>query len=127
MFEEALAASTNPVCYNGDINSLEDYERFKERFPTVERMMIGRGLIANPALVRELTMGERVSWQEVMTFADRLCKAYREIMPDNPVLFKMKEVWTYMSANHPEAGKLWKKIKKTRKLSEYEREIQKWE
>lgn len=127
MFGEALAASTNPVCYNGDINSLEDYERFLERFPTVERMMIGRGLIANPALVRELTTGERVSWQEVMTFADRLCKAYREIMPDNPVLFKMKEVWTYMSANHPEAGKLWKKIKKTRKLSEYEREIQKWE
>lgn len=43
VFEEALENSVNPVCYNGDINSVEDYERFCERFPAVERIMIGRG------------------------------------------------------------------------------------
>lgn len=124
VFEEALEKSVNPVCYNGDINTLEDYEQFVERFPTVERIMIGRGLIGNPALVREIQGGEKLSWQELLTYADKIEQAYREIMPDNPVLFKMKELWAYMVRNHSDAEKVWKKIKKTKHLSDYDRVLQ---
>lgn len=120
VFEEALAVSKNPVCYNGDINTVEDYERFCERFPTVDRIMIGRGLLVNPGLVREIKTGQKITWQEIMAFAERLYHNYREIMPDNPVLFKMKEVWSYMSKSHSEAARVWKKIKKAKRLSEYE-------
>lgn len=120
VFAEALAMSKNPVCYNGDINTVEDYGRFCERFPMVEQIMIGRGLLANPGLVREIRTGVQCSWEEIMAFADRLFQEYCGIMPDNPVLFKMKEIWSYMSRSHPEADKVWKKIKKAKKLSEYE-------
>ena len=123
VFAEALAASKNPVCYNGDINTLEDYHRFCERFPSVERIMIGRGLIANPGLVREIRTGQETEWQEIIDFAGKLYENYREIMPDNPVLFKMKEVWSYMSERYSEAGRLWKRIKKTKRLSDYEKVI----
>ena len=46
--------SRNPVCYNGDIFTLGDYRRFRETFPSVEKVMIGRGLLVNPALVQEI-------------------------------------------------------------------------
>lgn len=120
VFEEALEQSVNPVCYNGDICSKEDYEKFCERFPMVDRIMIGRGLIADPGLVRELQGGEAMSWQERLHFASELQRSYEEIMPEIPVLYKMKEVWSYMSLAHEDSAKVWKKIKKTKRLREYE-------
>lgn len=119
MFERALEISKNPVCYNGDINTCEDYERFRERFPTVNHIMIGRGIIANPGLVRQIQTGKVLSEMERIVFLQRLCDAYNDIMPGEPTLFKMKEIWSYMCRNHPGGMKLWKRIKKTKKLSEY--------
>ena len=122
-FEEALAASTNHVCYNGDINTVEDFEKFRLRFPSVERIMIGRGLLTNPGLVREIKTGEQITKQELLLFARRLQQDYQAIMPDNPVLLKMKEVWSYMKNSFPGSEKIWKKIKKSRKLTEYEAQL----
>lgn len=119
MFERALEISKNPVCYNGDINTCEDYERFRERFPTANHIMIGRGIIANPGLVRQIQTGKVLSETERIVFLQRLCDAYNDIMPGEPTLFKMKEIWSYMCRNHPGGMKLWKRIKKTKKLSEY--------
>lgn len=119
MFERALEISKTPVCYNGDINTCEDYERFRERFPTVNHTMIGRGIIANPGLVRQIQTGRELSESERIAFIQRLCDAYNDIMPGEPTLFKMKEIWSYMCRNHPGGMKLWKRIKKTKKLSEY--------
>ena len=53
-FEKALEKSTNPVCYNGDLFTIADYRRFKERFPSADRVMIGRGFIGNPALIEQI-------------------------------------------------------------------------
>ena len=100
---------------------MEDYERFCERFPAVERIMIGRGLIANPALVQEIKTKRGISWQERILYANELQHAYEKIMPEIPVLYKMKEIWSYMAAAHPDSAKFWKKIKKTKHLAEYER------
>lgn len=119
MFERALEWSDNPVCYNGDIRTCEDYERFRERFPTVDRIMIGRGLIADPSLVRQIRTGKALMPEERLAFVDKLCEGYEEIMPGEPALFKMKEVWSYLCGSLPEGGKLWKRIKKARTLSEY--------
>ncbi len=120
VFEEALEKSTNPVCYNGDINTVEDYEKFCQRFPEVDRIMIGRGLIANPGLVREIQTGQKTNFEELLAFTAVLQKAYQQQMADSPVLFKMKEIWVYMASMHPQGERLWKKIKKAKRLSEYE-------
>ena len=45
MFAEAVQRCNMPLCYNGDICSLEDYDRICARFPEVTRVMIGRGLM----------------------------------------------------------------------------------
>lgn len=120
IFERALEISRNPVCYNGDIHTCEDYERFRERFPTVEHIMIGRGIIADPGLVRQIQTGKKLSGEELLEFMEELCSAYHDIMPGEPTLYKMKEIWSYICQNHLDGAKLWKKIKKVRNLSEYE-------
>ena len=126
VFEYALEHSVNPVCYNGDLCTVEDYERFCERFPTVDRIMIGRGLIGNPGLAHEIQTGEPVRLEEVSGFMWALKEAYQECMADNPVLFKMKEIWVYLAELYPQGDKLWKKIKKARRLSDYENIMRQW-
>ena len=126
VFEYALEHSVNPVCYNGDLCTIEDYERFCERFPTVDRIMIGRGLIGNPGLVHEIQTGEPVRLEEVSDFMWALKEAYQECMADNPVLFKMKEIWVYLAELYPQGERLWKKIKKARRLSDYENIMRQW-
>ena len=126
VFEYALEHSVNPVCYNGDLCTVEDYERFCERFPTVDRIMIGRGLIGNPGLVHEIQTGEPVRLEEVSGFMWALKEAYQECMADNPVLFKMKEIWVYLAELYPQGERLWKKIKKARRLSDYENIMREW-
>ena len=126
VFEYALEHSVNPVCYNGDLCTVEDYERFCERFPTVDRIMIGRGLIGNPGLVHEIQTGEPVRLEEVSGFMWALKEAYQECMADNPVLFKMKEIWVYLAELYPQGEQLWKKIKKARRLSDYENIMREW-
>ena len=121
VFEYALEHSENPVCYNGDLCTVEDFEIFCERFPAVDRIMIGRGLIGNPGLVREIQTGETVRLEEVSGFMWALKEAYQECMADNPVLFKMKEIWVYLAELYPQGEQLWKKIKKAKRLSEYEK------
>ena len=126
VFEYALEHSVNPVCYNGDLCMVEDYERFCERFPTVDRIMIGRGLIGNPGLVHEIQTGEPVRLEEVSGFMWALKEAYQECMADNPVLFKMKEIWVYLAELYPQGEQLWKKMKKVRRLSDYENIMREW-
>ena len=41
VFGEALEQCVHPVCYNGDIFTKEDYIELIERFPMVERIMLG--------------------------------------------------------------------------------------
>lgn len=123
MFETALELSGNPVCYNGDIHSCEDYERFRERFADVTHIMLGRGVIANPGLVRQICTKEKLTMMERLSFMRCLCRAYMEIMPGEPTLFKMKEVWSYMCGESPDERKLWKRIKKAGNLAEYEKII----
>ena len=124
MFEYAVEHSKNPLCYNGDITTVEEYERFCERFPTIEAIMIGRGLIANPGLVREIQTGEKMQKEELHVFLRELKVAYQACMPDQPVLFKMKEIWLYMQECFENSEKMIKKIKKSKNLREYDRIIQ---
>lgn len=61
MFAEAVKRCKMPVCYNGDICSLEDYEKIRTRFPEVSRVMIGRGLLAHPELALQIQEREAQS------------------------------------------------------------------
>ncbi len=118
-FARALAISRHKVCYNGDLFSPEDCGEFRKTFPQVDRLMMGRGLIARPSLALESLGGKRDLKQEE-AFLEELCQTYEEVMSgEKNVLFKMKEIWSFMLSQFPEGKRIGKKIKKTSCLREY--------
>lgn len=124
VFLQALSMSKNSICYNGDINTVEDYKYITELAPTIDKIMIGRGLIANPALIREIKTGEKISKVELKTFLHHVQKEYENVMSGEVnVLYKMKEIWLYMIHMFEDSEKYGKKIKKSNHLSEYEQVV----
>lgn len=123
IFGEAVRESKNPLCYNGDIFTLEDYRRMKTEFPGIGSVMLGRGLLMNPALAEEIKAEREtaVDRRRLKAFHDRLYQDYRNVMSgDKNVLFKMKEFWVYAGNLFPEERKLLKKIRKAVRLCDYE-------
>ena len=77
---------------------MEDFERLKERFPETDRIMTGRGVLKDPALARRLRGGRGADKAELRRFHDLLYAGYCEEMSgDRTILYKMKELWTYLA------------------------------
>lgn len=124
VFGEALKQSAHPVCYNGDIFTKEDYDTFCGRFPTVEWVMLGRGVVTNPGLVREIRTGQTITTTELEEYHDRLYAGYREAMgSEKDALFKMKEVWSYLGKMFPESERELKKVRKANRPEEYQEAV----
>lgn len=49
-FDYGQKNSKNTVCYNGDLFTVDDILHFEEAYPSVDRVMLGRGLLMNPGL-----------------------------------------------------------------------------
>lgn len=134
-FGDAVKETKHSLCYNGDIWTLEDYKKVRTLFPTVNKFMLGRPMMANPELVQELQAYEKclasgeewkgysVSMEKLKKFHDRLLAGYMQQMngDGNNVLFKMKELWGFMSRQFPEEERLIKKMVKASKIEEYNR------
>ena len=124
VYTDILKESRNPVVYNGDLFTVEKVKEFREKFPTVGTVMIGRGLIRNPALaemiLQEETEPEANILPRIREFHDALFEHYRETMSgDRNLLFRMKDLWSYMLAEVPDSEKLAKKIRKSQHVPEY--------
>lgn len=117
----ALKESKAKVCYNGDIFRGEDYEKLRKDYPETERVMLGRGMLCNPALLSELKGKEKADRERIRAFHDRLYQEYRAIIPgDVNTLYKMKELWNYMQYLFENREKYIKKIRKAQRAAEYE-------
>lgn len=68
-FGQAVEESRHALCYNGDICTTEDYIKITERFPNVERVMIGRGILRNPGLIGEIRAQKSEAGQQELTGA----------------------------------------------------------
>lgn len=83
-------------------------------------IMIGRGLIGNPNLVNEIKGGKKLTKKMLEAYHDRLYNDFEKIMKaDKHLLFKMKEMWTYMSLNFDDSHKCAKLIRKAQNLYKY--------
>lgn len=118
-FEEAVKKSSLPLCYNGDLFTVEDVFAFHEQFPSVERLMIGRGLMGNPGLLLAIRNGSFLTKESFYDFHRNLVEAYREKLSDKDALLRMKELWFYMGNLFEDSQKDLKKIRKSSQLSQY--------
>ena len=123
-FRYAVAHTRLPLCYNGDLFTVEDCRAFAEEFPTVRHIMLGRGLVADPSLARQLAGGPPLGRDELRAFHDRLLADYRRVLSgDRPVLGKLKELWDYLGCHFPESDRARKAMRKARTLADYERAV----
>lgn len=112
--------NTFPVCYNGNLLTEKDYLFFAEKFPEVDAVMLGRGVIANPGLIRQIRSGLKTDKKTLRAFHDEVLEEYRSLFgEDKNALFRMKEMWIYMIHLFTNHEKYAKKIRKAQSLAEY--------
>ena len=124
MFEHCLNLSKHGVVYNGDIDSVEKLEMLFKRFGSIERWMIGRGLLANPFLAEKIKFNTEKSYDEkikiMKAFHDNLFAEYLKILSGpSHITNKMKEIWTYMGDFFENGKKIKKRIWKTHHRDNY--------
>lgn len=120
MFKYALDYSNTSVCYNGDIFTVKDNEKIIKNFPKVDKIMVGRGILANPGLMNEIKNASYLDKRVLKDFHDEIFNKYRELFnEDRNAMFRMKELWGYMIYIFSDNKKYSKKIKKAQKISDY--------
>ncbi len=121
IFQYGMEHSENVLCYNGDLTTKSEIDAFLEKFPTIDRVMIGRGLLKNPGLVQEMKTGKALDKKQLRDYHDDIYQVYRETQcGDRNILFRMKELWCFMIDLFEDSHKYGKKIRKAQKLSDYE-------
>ena len=122
MFYEEIR---HPVCYNGDIRSLEDFQNLKEEFPDLAAVMIGRGLVADPMLAEKIqadmmSENKQEEKKRLILFHDDVCNAWHECYgQEHPAICRMLEIWDYLGASFPGCERKVRKIRKARNLQTY--------
>lgn len=117
-----IAALRHPVVFNGDILSPADIDRIAARYPGLEGVMNGRGLLARPSIAaewregREWTRAERMD--AIMRLHEGVSHYYIEnLCGDTQILSKLRPFWEYLE---PEIGhRPAKAIRKATSLSKY--------
>lgn len=100
-FAEFYAACKHPVVYNGDLFTLADINSIEQLFPGLKGIMLGRGLLANPALGIEYSEGRELTNAEQSSLVRLMHDAMmRELTPrlqgNTQFLSKMKPYWEYL-------------------------------
>lgn len=115
-FDYALSISKNPICYNGNICSIEQIRSFAAQYPKVNAIMLGRGLIGDPGMLCDGG-----------TNVDTLEKFHTELLSEYTIhfgsvrnaMFRMKENWRHLLCRFENSEKLGKKLIKTTDINEF--------
>jgi len=121
MFRPAVQHSAAPLCYNGDLLTLERFQAFAARFPRTPAVMLGRGLVADPALFRRCQGGDPADRETLRKFHNELFEAYCSSLGSRrSAMSRMKEFWFYHSSLFQEGDSLIKRLRKTTDAGEYQ-------
>lgn len=132
-YQYAKEHSLSPIFYNGDIHFVDKWNEIKGGLGIQTKgVMLGRGLLMNPALAEEINhemeedvnetknVEKTLSSERLKKFHDAILDGYCEEMSgDRNVLFKMKELWVYLGNGIQVSPKLLKQIKKSNSVREY--------
>ena len=114
-FAKAYGTLGMPLCYNGDLFSEADCLELTRHFPNTHALMLGRGLIANPALC----CGEPLTKAALIRFHARLLSAYQEKYPPHVALGRMREIAKHFVCCFEAPEKPRKAIRKADRMDAY--------
>ncbi len=119
-FSRVFEGCPFPVCYNGNLFNAAQMSALTEKIPALQRVMLGRGAAANPALFRVLKGGKALQREELREFHDRLLEdALASGLSDRYAMARMKELWYYMIYMFPDSAKAYKALNKSKTLADY--------
>lgn len=135
VMDELVHNALVPVIYNGNICTGADAARVTARYPDIAGIMTGRGLIADPALIRRIAGGAPASKAELRSYHSALLQAYEDLYASySPrrkggtvigasselvLVNRMKEFWYYLGNSYEGSDRYLKMIRKARTLVEY--------
>ena len=134
-FERFYNECKHPLVYNGDITAFSQIYEMERKYPKLMGIMIGRGLLARPSLAAEYKdlsskneagsahsningatpqdfLGKVLQMHQAIF--DNACQTYQG---DSQILSHIQSFWEYLEPSIPK--KIFKRIKKAGKLSEY--------
>lgn len=117
-YGETLRRAPFPVAYNGDIFGLDDLKTLLAAYPETRHVMMGRGLLMNPALARMARGGEPASRSELRRFHDELFGAYESMM-GGYVVPRMKEWWSYAKHAFADPSAVSRALREVKAVDEY--------
>ena len=120
-FAKALPECKMPVCYNGDLTTVEQLRALEADFPAVQSLMVGRGIIADPALFRQALGGPAATKEELRGYLDDLYQGYTALFGSaGCAISRMKGHWFYLIHRFEGSERLEKQLRKLREPWEYE-------
>ena len=124
-FQKCIDVSKHQLHYNGDITSVDSFYQIKNRFPSIDHFMIGRGLIADPFLPQMIkdntTEYPHNRWERFEAFHNDIYEQYDAALSGpTPIKMKMLGFWDFFSKSFSNPQKTFKKIKKASNRKKYE-------
>lgn len=118
--ELAMEKSKAPVCLSGGISTQRDFETLNAQGKLPDAVMLGRGLVANPALVQQLRGAGTLTKETMEEFHGELFeKTASRLGSPRSTMFRMKELWSYFILMFEHREKYQKLLRKTTSLTEY--------
>jgi tRNA-dihydrouridine synthase len=125
VFIRAATISRHPLIYNGDILTIDDFNKLDALFESTSSWMIGRGILKDPFLpakIKLLTLPDKKEKSQLMAqFHDQIFSSYSKMLSGKShLLMRMTNFWSYFCFSFPEPAKVFKRIKKAGTTTKYE-------
>ena len=109
VLDKVLSALPMPLGYNGDLITPEDIEKTAVHYAVapggLAEIMVGRALMADPALFRKVNGGSAASLSEILSFHEALFEAYTALFESQKnAMMRMKEYWFFQLCLFGEEG-----------------------
>lgn len=127
-FQKCIDVAKHTLYYNGDITSVAQFKAMRERFPSIQHFMMGRGLIADPFLPSMIktdnTQYPTERWDIFKAFHDTIYEQYDAILSGPmPIKMKMLGFWEFFSRATQHPQKAYKAIKKASNPFKYKQAV----
>ena len=91
-FDLALRSGLPHPVYNGDLRTPDDVNELLKRSPSAEAVMIGRGMLADPALARRIRGGPAASGEELRSWYTALYEGWKDRFHETLALGRIKKL-----------------------------------
>lgn len=96
-WQTACESYPGELVFNGDLFTVANVRKLADSSPRLSGVMLGRGLVAEPALARQLNGGAPLTKAELLRFHDLLCEALRMQYKPEIAFMKLRVVMKHLA------------------------------